>query len=69
MAQISTDGPSYNSGLKTGDVITKIDEITVNKMSELRTYIYTKKVGDEVNLTILRNNRERVISIKLGRKA
>lgn len=69
VAQISTDGPSYNSGLKTGDVITKIDEITVNKMSELRTYIYTKKVGDEVNLTILRNNRERVISIKLGRKA
>lgn len=68
VAQISTNGPSYNSGLRTGDIITKIDEITVNKMSELRTYIYTKNVGDEVSLTILRNNRERVINIKLGRK-
>lgn len=68
VAQISSDGPSYNSGLKTGDIITKIDEITVNKMSELRTYIYTKKIGDQVNLTILRNNRERVINIKLGKK-
>lgn len=69
VAQISTNGPSYNSGLRTGDIITKIDEITVNKMSELRTYIYTKNVGDEVSLTILRNNRERVINIKLGRKS
>ena len=68
VAQISTDGPSYNSELKIGDIITKIDEITVNKMSELREYIYTKKVGDEVELTILRNNRERVINIKLGKK-
>lgn len=68
IAQISADGPSYSSGLRTGDVITKIDEITVNKMSELRNYIYTKKVGDEVNLTILRNNKEKNIKIKLGKR-
>jgi hypothetical protein len=68
VAQISADGPSYNSGLKTGDIITRIDEIAINKMSELRSYIYTKKIGDKVNLTILRNNMEKVITIKLGRK-
>ena len=69
VAQISADGPSYNSGLRTGDIITRIDEKEINKMSELRSYIYTKKIGDQVNLTILRNNRERIISIKLGRKS
>lgn len=68
IAQISADGPSYSSGLRTGDIITRIDEITINKMSELRNYIYTKKVGDEVNLTILRNNKERNIKIKLGKR-
>ena len=68
VAQISADGPSYNSGLKTGDIITRIDDISINKMSELRSYIYTKNVGDQVNLTILRNDREKVITIKLGRK-
>lgn len=68
VAQISSDGPSYSSGLRTGDIITKIDEITINKMSELRSYIYTKKVGDEVNLTILRNNKEYSIKVKLGKK-
>lgn len=68
IAQISTDGPSYGSGLKIGDIITKIDEITVNKMSELRSYIYSKNIGDEVNLTIRRNKREYNIKIKLGKK-
>ncbi len=69
VAQISKDGPSYTSGLKIGDIITKIDEASVNKMSELRSYIYTKKVGDEVKLTILRNNREHSITVKLGKKS
>lgn len=69
VAQISSDGPSYNSGLKTGDVITKIDEKEINKMSELRQYIYTKKAGEQVNLTILRNKKEKIINIKLGKKS
>ncbi len=68
VAQISADGPSYSSGLRTGDIITQIDETTINKMSELRSYIYSKKSGDEVKLTILRSNKERTITVKLGKK-
>lgn len=69
VAQISSDGPSYSSGLKIGDIITKIDDITVNKMSELRSYIYKKSAGDEVTLTVKRNKREYSIKIKLGKKS
>lgn len=68
VAQISSDGPSYSSGLKIGDIITKVDNVIINKMSELRNYIYTKNVGDEINLTINRNKKEYNIKIKLGRK-
>ena len=68
VAQISADGPSKSSGLKIGDIITKIDNISINKMSELRNYIYTKKVGEEVSLTFLRNKKEKIIKIKLGKK-
>ena len=69
IAQISSDGPSYLSGLKVGDIITKIDDISINKMSELRGYIYTKKPGDEVNISFLRNKREHNVKIKLSKKA
>ena len=69
VAQVMVDGPSNTSGLKIGDIITKIDGISINKMSELKSYIYTKKPGDEVNLSFLRNKKEYNIKIKLGKKS
>ena len=54
--------------LKVGDIITKIDDIDINKMSELRKYIYSKNAGDEVNLIVLRNKKTYSIKIKLGKK-
>ena len=68
VTQVSLDGPSNLSQIKIGDIITKIDDIYINKMSELKRYIYTKKPGDTVELTILRNKREYSIKIKLGKK-
>lgn len=68
VAQISLDSPAYQTGLQIGDVITKIDNTTIEKMCDLREYIYTKNVGDVVNLTVLRNNRESNIEVKLSRK-
>lgn len=68
VAQIVLDGPANGSGLRVGDIITKIDNTSINKMCELRQYIYGKKPGDEVTLYINRNNKEYSLKIKLGRK-
>lgn len=68
VVKISTDGPAVRSGLKIKDVITKIDDREINKMSELRNYIYTKKTGDKVILTVNRNNKEHTIEITLGKR-
>ena len=68
VAQIVLDGPCNGSGLKVGDIITKIDDIKINKMCELRQYIYSKNPGDEVTLYINRNNREYSLKIKLGKR-
>lgn len=68
VAQVAVEGPSNLSAIKIGDIITKIDNISVNKMSELKRYIYTKKPGDEVVLMISRNKKQYEIKIKLGKK-
>ena len=68
VAQISLDSPISKTSLKIGDVITKIDELELNKMCDLRCYIYTKKPGDEVTLNILRNGKEQQIKVTLGKK-
>lgn len=68
VGQIALDSPVSKTKLKIGDIIIKIDELELNKMCDLRSYIYTKKPGDEVILTILRNNTEHQIKVTLGRK-
>ena len=68
VASITKDGGASKTDLKVGDIITKIDEKNINKMSELREYIYTKKPGNEIKLSILRNKKEKEITVNLGKK-
>ncbi len=68
VAQVILDGPSARAGLKIGDIITHIDGIEINKMSELRKYIYQKKYKDQVTLTVNRNKKEKNLKVILGLK-
>lgn len=69
VVSVDSSGPSGRAGVKVGDIIIQIDNLEINKMIELRSYIYTKAPGDKVTLTIMRNNREEKIVVTLGRKA
>ena len=66
--KIYEDGPAENSELKDGDIITKIDEKEINKMSELQEYLYSKNPKDKINILINRNGKEKSISIELGKR-
>lgn len=66
--QIIKDGPAYGKGIKEGDFITKIDGKTINTVNELKQYIYTKKPGDTVNLTLTSGRATKEISIALDKK-
>lgn len=68
IAQISLDSPASKTNLKIGDVITKIDNLELVKMCDLRCYIYTKKPGEEVTLTVVRNGREQQVKVTLQQK-
>ena len=66
VGQVALDSPAYKSQIKNGDKILKIDNLELNKMSDLRCYIYSKKPGDKVNLKIQREGKEEVIEVVLG---
>ncbi len=68
IAEISTNGPAYGKGLKEGDIITKIDEKRLNTINDLREYIYTKKIGENVTLSITNGRYTKSIIIELGKK-
>lgn len=62
------NGAASTAGIKAKDIIAKIDNIPLNKMTELRSYIYTKKPGDEVTLQVVRKGIVAPVKIKLGKK-
>ena len=68
IVKISKDGPVAKTKIKMGDIITKIDGNNINKMSELRSYIYRKKPGDKITLTINRQEQESSQEIYLGKR-
>ena len=68
VASIQADGPLFNKDLRVGDIITKIDDIEINKMNDLKKYIYTKTPGESVKLKIKRGDRESELEIALGHK-
>ena len=66
--KIAEDGPASGTDLKKGDIITKIDNTSVNKMSELQEYIFSKNPEDEIILTVIRNSKENQIKVVLGER-
>lgn len=68
VVEVINNSPAQKQDLKPGDIITKIDGKTLNKMSELRAYIYTKKPNEEVTLQVQRRGIISPVKIVLGRK-
>ena len=66
--QITKNGPSDNTELQQGDIITSIDEKELSTVNDLREYIFTKKPGEEVTLKITRGKINKEIKITLGKK-
>ncbi|WP_417886543.1 trypsin-like peptidase domain-containing protein [Zunongwangia sp.] len=65
VSDVTEGSGAEKAGIQTNDVIKKVDNITINKFSDLTGYINTKRPNDIVNVTILRNGEEREIEVKL----
>ncbi|MFZ1242750.1 MAG: trypsin-like peptidase domain-containing protein [Candidatus Saccharimonas sp.] len=65
-AAVSKDGPADRAGVKDKDIITKINNLTVGKQGDVSSLIGEYQPGDVVELTILRNGKEKSIRVTLG---
>jgi Do/DeqQ family serine protease len=60
---------AQKAGLKSGDIIKKLDNIEISKFSDLSGYISSKRPNDIVNVTVLRSGDQKVIPVKLSKKS
>jgi S1-C subfamily serine protease len=61
-------GSGANSaGIKKGDIIKQIDGISINKFSDLKGYLNTKRPNDVVSIKLKAGAEEKTVSVKLNK--
>lgn len=64
-SSVIKDSPAAKAGLKEGDVITKVNGEEIDDNKSLTSLIGSKRVGEEVTLTVVRDGREQEIKVTL----
>jgi serine protease Do len=61
---IQADTPAAKSDLRPADVITEVDGTPIATAKELQREVLKKKVGDDVRLSVMRNGKKMLVSVK-----
>ena len=62
---VTKGGAAQDAGIKAGDVILKVNDVEVNKVSELQEQIGQYRPGQQVNITIMRGDKQQDILLTL----
>ena len=66
VASVISGSAAADAGLLPGDLITEIDGLGLQDVGQLRDAVQTHKPGDVVQLTIIRRDVDRFVSLKLS---
>ncbi|MEO5571767.1 MAG: Do family serine endopeptidase [Bacteroidia bacterium] len=62
---LTEGGAAATAGIKAGDIITKVGGVHVATSSELQEQVGRYRPGDKVDVTLLRDDREKVVNVEL----
>ncbi len=65
ITRVIDNGAAKEAGLQANDIITKMDNVRIANFSDLQGFLGSKRPGDMVNIRVLRNSDEQIISVKL----
>lgn len=65
ISEVTKDGAASKAGLKKEDIITKINELDVTSITQLRDKVNSMKVGTEVEVTYMRNTDGKYTEAKI----
>ncbi|MCB0438737.1 MAG: trypsin-like peptidase domain-containing protein [Mangrovimonas sp.] len=67
VSTVEEQSGAKKAGIENGDIITKIDDIKINKFADMTGYLNTKRPNDVVNVTVLRDGDEKIIPVTLSK--
>ena len=65
--KIVNDSPAHKAGLKKGDVIIKLGNNKVENLADFRYELYKYDPLDKVTVTYIRDNKEQITELLLGK--
>ena len=66
VVEAPVDAPAYQAGIRPKDIIVAIADVPVGSLRELRRVLSRKQVGDEVEVTFIRNGESQTVKLVLA---
>lgn len=67
VAEVMPDSPAAQAGLQAGDIVLAYEGEAIERSADLPPKVGRTPVGDQVDLTVLRQGKERTIEVEIGR--
>ena len=65
VSEVQEETGAEKAGIQSGDIIRKVDNVEINKFSDLTGYLKTKSPNDIVKVTLLRDGDEEIVPVTL----
>jgi Do/DeqQ family serine protease len=66
IVEVVPDSPADRAGLKSGDVINKIEEQKITTADQVQQAVEKTDVGKKINLGLIRNDKQLNLAVKVG---
>lgn len=67
LVKVNEDYPASSAGLKDLDIITKINGERINTTSKFKYELYKHSIGEEIEVTYIRDGKEKTTKVKLDK--
>lgn len=67
VASVTKNSSASKAGMKSGDIITKVDGKEVKDLASLHTVLYEHKIGDHVTVQVVRDGKTKNLSVTLSK--
>jgi membrane-associated protease RseP (regulator of RpoE activity) len=66
--QVEPGGAADKAGIRKGDILTKVNDQTIETYAQFSKAIQSKKIGDKITIHVLRNRKSKKFKATLGQK-
>ncbi len=66
LTEVEKNKAAFKAGIKAHDIIVKINDESIKSISFFKYSLYQYKVGDKIDITVIRDGKEKVITVTIG---